>query len=276
MPSAMLTSDSLVFTQQGWQYVSQVASGDCVLGADRHGHLTFEGITITHTQEHERTAFLCTDAYFGKFSANTILLLHDGSMVTADDAVSEYDSSGFLFEQADPPQISWSAESEILVFAALKRCSAYASEFVIVRRCIDSNVHLGRPLRGVDVVRACNQPFCLIDVKNCRVTIPIIKTLCECILGVVEEPGTLVFDVYDGLLAMWYLYAIRLDQCSYVLTYDSLQHSVAAVLRMSEARHSPFKSLRSSFYAGLAHGLRITWAKPRWKIIVNGFLVAGS
>lgn len=280
MPSAQITSESLIMRERGWATATAQGGTRCVFGTDRHGKIVAKEIIVEPLGSSEMAVFLGTEACFGMFAAETTLVNKAGQCLTARALAESDELAESWFENVVAFPFSASEADLALFSSALMTLAPFATESRIARRCTSRKTALSTCLsRFCSLHKVSNDLFLIADRKGLEGAklqkLEIVTQLASVICMPPEDDG-LTFEACDAALAAWYCSALATNEEHYKVSYDSLQHSLFAKVQKTKERQSPFKNARCGYLEQHPREkVRILWDESSWLPIVNGFLVKG-
>jgi hypothetical protein len=280
MPSAQITSESLMMGQHGWELASPQANLRRVFGTDRHGKIVAKDIVAESLGPSESLVFLGTEACFGIFAGETALLNKAGERLTARTLVESNELGDSWFENVVAFPFSAAEADPSLFSSALIKLAPFVTESRCARRCTSRQVALSTSLsKFCRLHKVSNDLFLVVDreylvaakYQQWEIVIQLASVICQ---GV-EDDGV-AFEAGDAALAAWYCSALASRSEQYKITYDQAQHSLFATVKKTKERQSPFRNARCGYLElHSAEKVRISWGDTSWSPIVNGFLVKG-
>jgi hypothetical protein len=280
MPSALLTSESLLISDRGWALARTQPS--IAFGTDRHGQIVSRPVFIKLLDQSAQAVFLATEAALGYFAPETMLLTKPGRSLDAKTLVEYGDLSDVWFENVVRlPSDAATLNSDAFV-SALAQSAPFVTTDRLARRCISRDNEALRPALSpaCTFYDVSNELFCVLDRDALRshheMTWPFVINLLTALCGVTEDDG-LMFGADDPSLALWYCSSLVASKKQYLITYDSLQHSLFAIVQRITEPQSPFKNARCAYLESLPRRrVEIRWDDGSWSPIINGFLLRGT
>jgi hypothetical protein len=280
MPCAQIISESLIMRERGWEMAATRDKSRCVFGTNRHGKIVAKEIAVGSSGPSEMAVFLGTEACFGIFAAETVLVNKAGQCRTARALAESNELAESWFENVVAFPFS-ANEADLSLFASgLATLAPFATESRFARRCTNREAALSARLsRFCRLHKVSNDLFLITDrrgLEGAKVPkLDIITQLASVICSSHTEDD-LTFEADDVALAAWYCSALAANREHYKISYDSLQHSLFAEVKKTKERQSPFKNARCGYLVRRPREkVRIAWEDPSWSPIVNGFLVKG-
>jgi len=280
MPYTQIVSGSLIFGQHGWEFASPDLRSRKAFGSDRHGKIVAKDITLDPLPQSDMAVFLGTEACFGIFGAETLLVTRAGRCFTARALVESSEIGEFWFENVTAFPFSPAEADRSQLLAALSRVAPLGTEARLARRCARNDTVVAERLRSFSkLYRVGNDQFLVLDrvglqavkIENWKMVFELARILCT----EMDDDGV-TFEVDDAALAAWYYSALASSREYYMISFDSLQHSLFAKVQLTDERPSPFKNGRCGYLERKPYeNVRILWDDPSWSPIINGFLVRG-
>jgi hypothetical protein len=280
MPSAPITSESLLISNRGWAFAHTQPS--TTFGTDRHGQIVSRPVSVKLLDQSVQPVFLGTEATLGYFAPGTMLITKPGRSLSASTLVEYGDLTDVWFENVVRlPGDGAYLDSDRLVEALIKS-APFVSEERLARRCNSRDNEALRTLLSpiCKFYDVSNELFCILDRRalqsNPETKWPFVMNLLSVLCGDTEDDA-LMFGADDPALALWYCSGLIASKKQYLITYDSLQHSLFATVRRITDQQSPFKNARCAYLESLAQRcVEIRWDDGSWSPIINGFLLKGT
>jgi len=248
--------------------------GVALLGTDRHGKLTRAETRIREIQELGPYSVVCTDTSIGVFAATTKIKLKDGNSARIDELVTDVTNRPIWIENV--AAIPESAKDFNLKETLRPIAAAAYDEEIIVRRR-SNQAPRGEARKYSKIAKHLNTSFCVISCAKFAHFLTedwpeAIISLAQLLFHDVDEEAEQIDIAASGFL-LWYLSALRASEVKYVLTFDSIQHSLFSVVRQSNDRRSPFEPVRSLFFTGEVNQLfALEWDDRSWSPLISGFI----
>lgn len=267
--------------QGGWELATALPGPRRAFGTDRHGKIVSKDVALQDATSTDVVVFLGTEACFGVFAPETILINKAGNQLTARFLAESNDLGASWFENVVSFPFSITNADLSLLSAALATNAPFCSESRLARRCISGDVAVSGVCRKFcSLLKVDNHVFSVVNRKAleaCEIqqwdaVIRLGKIMYE-----EEEGDDVCFETRDAPLAAWYYSALASSGRHYRISYDSIQHSLFAKVQQTDERQSPFKNARCGYLErNPQEKVRIVWDDSSWSPIVNGFLIKGT
>ena len=279
MPSVRVASETPLFVgNQGWRCARLIGTGHEILGIDRHGQSTRESVKITPATHPGQVVFLGTDAACAAFAAETPLILQGGATEQVGSFLNHKVISNHWFENVLPDLTDASPN---LVWEALSHSACFSSKHAIALSCRSSDVRSWEATSEFDLCEwkgVEDQVFTV--VRRSRFDSVIASDWAEPLIALVaavtqdSESERDMISIRDGCMTLWYVTALRRAGVGYRVAYDSLQHTLFAILEAAADLPTGFRSGRC-VCAKHRHSevFDLTWGPHSWSPLAGGFII---
>jgi hypothetical protein len=267
-------------TASGWCVVPGTGS-IAILGADRHGALAEEYVTIEPAKGDLRRAIVGTESAIGTFASTTRLALNDGRSVSAEEVIADTDETEFWFENVTAHLSDITVSRVLRSFqSSILACSSRQTARRYLRAKATTTKTVAREEPGGYCVHHKPTKIVVLSDGVSTKARSWKSHVLESVKSIwLDDDKFLSFEI-DGPevgACLWYLSAARASRELTELRFESMQYSTFVTAVEIETPVSPISRCRTAFYSIKPSDFFVlNWQTKSWRPVISGFLGSGK